>query len=41
MDIEIGIIGGMGPKATNQFLDRVVELTDAKKDQDHVRYILY
>ena len=41
MDIEIGIIGGMGPKATNQFLDRIVELTDATKDQDHVRYILY
>lgn len=41
MDITTGIIGGMGPKATNQFLDKMVELTDAKKDQDHVRYILY
>jgi aspartate racemase len=41
MDIKIGIIGGMGPKATNQFLDRITELTDAEKDQDHVRYILY
>jgi aspartate racemase len=41
MDINVGIIGGMGPKATNQFLDRITELTDADKDQDHVRYILY
>jgi aspartate racemase len=41
MDIITGIIGGMGPKATNQFLDKITELTYAKKDQDHVRYILY
>ncbi len=41
MKINIGIIGGMGPKATNQFLDRITELTAASKDQDHVRYILY
>ena len=41
MDIKVGIIGGMGPKATNQFLDRLTELTDADKDQEHVRYILY
>jgi aspartate racemase len=41
MDIKVGIIGGMGPKATNQFLDRLTELTYADKDQDHVRYILY
>ncbi len=41
MDIKVGIIGGMGPKATNQFLDRLTELTDGDKDQDHVRYILY
>lgn len=41
MGIYIGIIGGMGPKATNQFLDRITELTDAANDQEHVRYILY
>ncbi len=41
MDIKVGIIGGMGPKATNQFLDRLTDLTEAEKDQDHVRYILY
>jgi aspartate racemase len=41
MGIKVGIIGGMGPKATNQFLERLTEMTEAGKDQDHVRYILY
>ena len=41
MDIKVGIIGGMGPEATNQFIERLTEMTEADKDQDHVRYILY
>ena len=41
MGIKVGIIGGMGPEATNQFIERLTEMTEAHKDQDHVRYILY
>jgi len=32
----IGVIGGMGPAATVQFMDRVIALTDAEDDIDHV-----
>ena len=35
-----GILGGMGPAATVDFLARVVELTPAEKDQDHIRLIV-
>ncbi len=37
----VGIIGGMGPVATVKFIEKLTEMTDAKKDQDHVQYILY
>ena len=33
---KLGIIGGMGPAATARLLARVVEFTDAERDQDHV-----
>lgn len=32
----VGVLGGVGPLATVLFLDRVVRLTDAARDQDHV-----
>ena len=32
----IGVIGGMGPAATVQFMDRVIALTKAQDDIDHV-----
>jgi aspartate racemase len=32
----IGVVGGMGPDATILFLQMVVEMTDAARDQDHV-----
>ena len=35
-DEPVGVIGGLGPAATVHFLHRVVELTDAQRDQDHV-----
>lgn len=31
-----GILGGLGPAATVTFLDELVRLTDASRDQDHV-----
>jgi len=36
----LGIIGGMGPKATSVFFDKVVENTDAHKDQDHINMVI-
>ncbi|MDO5503151.1 MAG: amino acid racemase, partial [Actinomycetia bacterium] len=32
----VGILGGLGPAATVTFLDELVRLTDAHRDQDHV-----
>jgi aspartate racemase len=32
----IGILGGMGPLATVDFMDKVVRLTRASRDQDHL-----
>jgi len=36
----IGIFGGMGPLATVDFLDKVVQLTPASRDQDHLPVIV-
>lgn len=36
----LGIIGGMGPKATSVFYDRFIEATDASKDQEHVDMVI-
>ena len=36
----IGILGGMGPEATIALFTRIVKLTGAKKDQDHLRVII-
>lgn len=32
----VGVLGGLGPAATVTFLDLLVRLTEADKDQDHV-----
>mgnify|MGYP003086024473 FL=1 len=39
-DITVGVLGGLGPMATVYFYDMVVEMTDAKKDQDHLDMII-
>ena len=36
----VGVIGGMGPAATVHFMSRVMALTPAAADQDHVRLIV-
>lgn len=36
-----GVLGGLGPAATVHYLQRVVELTDAARDQDHVDLIVW
>jgi aspartate racemase len=36
----VGVIGGMGPEATVDFLRRVVACTPAKGDADHIRVLV-
>ena len=36
----IGVLGGMGPQATVDFLNIVIELTPARRDQDHLRVLI-
>jgi len=35
-----GVLGGMGPDATIDFMSKVLSLTPAGKDQDHVRMLV-
>lgn len=36
----LGVLGGMGPLATADFLTKLVEITPAKKDADHLPVII-
>ncbi len=36
----VGVIGGVGPQATAYFLDMVVRLTAAERDQDHLDMVV-
>jgi aspartate racemase len=36
----IGILGGMGPEATVFLFKRIVEVTGATRDQDHIRILI-
>jgi aspartate racemase len=36
----VGVIGGMGPDATIDFMSKVLEYTPADNDQDHVRMLV-
>lgn len=36
----VGVIGGMGPEATVDFMSRVLRHTDANNDQQHVRLLV-
>jgi len=36
----LGIIGGMGPKATAVFFDRIVDCTAASSDQEHIDAVI-
>ena len=37
----LGVIGGLGPMASAYFLERLIDMTDAKTDQDHLDVILF
>ncbi|MDW7672900.1 MAG: amino acid racemase [Bacillota bacterium] len=36
----LGILGGMGPKATSVFFDKIIEYTISKRDQDHIDILI-
>lgn len=40
MNKKLGIIGGMGPLASAYLYKRIIELTNASKDQDHIPMII-
>jgi aspartate racemase len=37
----IGVLGGMGPLATVDFMQKVIQATPAERDQDHVPMLVY
>jgi aspartate racemase len=37
---DLGILGGMGPKATEKAFGRVIDYTLAKRDQDHINMVI-
>lgn len=37
----LGVIGGLGPMATAYFMQLVIEMTDAKTDQEHIPMMVY
>ncbi|HTD91223.1 MAG TPA: amino acid racemase [Burkholderiales bacterium] len=37
----LGVLGGMGPLATVDFLQKLIEETPARRDQDHIPVIVY
>ena len=40
-DEPVGVLGGLGPAATVHFMGRVVDLTVAARDQDHVDMLVW
>jgi len=36
----VGVLGGMGPDATVDFMSKVIAATSAEKDQDHLRMLV-
>lgn len=37
----LGILGGMGPQATNTFYQYIIDRTDARCDQEHVNALIF
>lgn len=40
MNYRLGVLGGMGPQATNTFYQFVIDRTDAQTDQEHVNALI-
>ncbi|MEF8732968.1 MAG: amino acid racemase [Candidatus Accumulibacter meliphilus] len=39
-EFKLGVVGGVGPAATVDFMHKVVRLTDAARDQDHIKMMV-
>ena len=37
----LGVLGGMGPQATNTFYQRIIDRTQAESDQEHLQVLLW
>jgi len=37
---KLGILGGVGPSATVDFMNKIIQNTPAKKDQDHIKMVV-
>jgi aspartate racemase len=37
---KVGVVGGVGPLATVDFMGKIVRLTEAGRDQDHIKMIV-
>lgn len=37
----LGVLGGMGPQATNTFYQRIIDRTQAECDQEHLRVLIW
>lgn len=40
-EARLGILGGMGPQATQSFYQQIIDLTDASCDQEHVPTLIW
>lgn len=40
MQYRLGVLGGMGPQATNTFYQFIIDRTDAQSDQEHVNALI-
>ena len=40
MDNRLGVLGGMGPQATNTFYQYIIDRTEARTDQDHINTLI-
>ena len=40
MNYRLGVLGGMGPQATNTFYQFMIDRTDAQSDQEHVNALI-
>lgn len=38
---KLGVIGGLGPMATAFFMQMVIEMTDARTDQEHIEMLIH
>ena len=36
----LGIMGGMGPLATSELFKKIIELTDAQEEKDHLHIVI-